>query len=483
MKEISFGVIDEGLEGVVTPGELGFTPTAVWNPSPTIYHNTDPWPLPKEMVIGPEITEETGSRFSPPPFAFVVEDDQHRALVAVRADAGWHRWNEMTFRVEPSKVTVKIDLEGKTPPKQALEHIHLHVFDGKPRESRHELLARGLSALYPQAFKPVAPPPEWWLKPIYCGWGDQVTISMYLEGVGPEPRAVNYCTQGLHERWIRRLDEAGVPFGTILIDHGWSPAGDWRPILTRWPDLKGFIRRQHERGRRVLLWLATWLWDGLADEYCTFVGDRKLCTDPTNPKYMELIAGWVRDLVGPDGYDADGFKIDQLNFCPSYRHPSGGAGFGTHFRYDKPHGPIRQHGDGWGIELLHRLQKQIYDAAKSVKPDALITSSTVHPYFHDTFDMVRLHDMALFTPDIFKAMRARADLARAALPGKPIDADNWIHSDYDMWLRYTCGSRAIGVPCIFFAERFMMDWHNEPATKPVAVADLRRIARAWSKGS
>jgi hypothetical protein len=303
---------------------------------------------------------------------------------------------------------------------------------------------------------------------------------MFLEGVGPEPRAVNYCTQGLYERWIRRLDEAGVPFGTILIDHGWSPAGDWRPLLTRWPDLKGFVRRQHDRGRRVLLWLATWLWDGLEDELCMFVGDRKLATDPTNPKYMERIAQWVRELVGPDGYDADGFKIDQLNFVPSYRHPTGGAGFGTHFRYDQPYGPIRQHGDGWGLELQYRLQKQIYDAAKSVKQDSLITSSTVHPYFHDTFDMIRLHDMALFTPDIFAAMKARADLARAALPGKLIDADNWIHSDYDMWVRYTCGSREIGVPCIFFAERFMMDWKNEPATKLVEMADLRRIARAWS---
>jgi len=266
MNEISFGVIEEGLERVVTPGEIGFTPTAVWNPSPTIHHNTDPWPLPKEMVIGPEITEETGSRFSPPPCAFVVEDGEHRALVAVGADPGWHRWNEMTFKVEGARIAVKIDLEGKTSPNEALGHIRLYVLDGKPGESRHALLARGLSALYPRAFEPVASPPEWWNKPIYCGWGDQVTISMYLEGVGPEPRAVNYCTQGLHERWINRLDKAGVPFGTILIDHGWSPAGDWRPILTRWPDLKGFIRRQHELGRRVLLWLATWLWDGLEDE-------------------------------------------------------------------------------------------------------------------------------------------------------------------------------------------------------------------------
>lgn len=479
MKNISLSVIEEGLEARLSPQELGFVPTAVWNPSPTIYHVTDPWPLPKEIVIGPEITEETGSRFSPPPFAFVVENTSQKALVAVSADAGWHRWNEMTIQAAPDRITVKLDLEGKTPPEQAVKHIRLHIIEGQKGESRHALLTRGLAATYPKAYEPAGPVPEWWLKPIYCGWGDQVTISMYLEGVGPEPRAVNYCTQGLYERWINRLQEANVPVGTILIDHGWSPAGVWKPMLTRWPDLKGFIRRQHEQGRKVMLWLATWLWDGLEDELCIFAGDRKLTADPTNPKYMERIARWTRELVGPDGYDADGFKIDQLSFCPSYRHPSGGAGFGTSFRFDKPQGPIRQHGDGWGMELLYQLQKHIHDNAKAVKPDTLISSSTVHPYFHDSIDMVRLHDMSQYTSDIFTAMKARADLAKSALPGKPIDADNWIHSDYDMWMRYTCGSRSIGVPCIFFAERFMLNWKKEPATKLIPMEDLQQIARAW----
>jgi hypothetical protein len=127
------------------------------------------------------------------------------------------------------------------------------------------------------------------------------------------------------------------------------------------------------------------------------------------------------------------------------------------------------------------LQKDIYRAAKDAKADALITSSTVHPYFHDTFDMVRLHDMGHVAPDIFAAMRARADLAHAALPGKPIDTDDWIHSDYEMWMRYTSGSGILGVPCIFYAERFMLDWSKEPATKLVPLRDLRRIAKAWAR--
>src|SRR5690606_4645592 len=135
--------------------------------------------------------------------------------------------------------------------------------------------------------------------------------------------------------------------------------------------------------------------------------------------------------------------------------------------------------DRWGCELLHAYQKLVYDAAKAAKPDALITSSTVHPYFADTFDMVRLHDMGSVPADIFATMRARADLARAALPGKPIDADNWVHSDYDMWRRYTAGSTALGVPCTLYAERFVLNWQQEPAARLIPLDDLRQIGNAW----
>ncbi|MCC7350558.1 MAG: hypothetical protein IT446_08325 [Phycisphaerales bacterium] len=483
MNEVQCIPMEEGLKWGLTVKEIGFTATAVWNPSPSMSHRTEPWPVPKEIVIGPKITQDSGSRFSPPPYAVVVENGEQKALVAIDADAGWHRWNDVTFMVDQSGVTVKLDLERQTPPGRALPHVRLRLFSGRQGETRHELLARGLSQAYPRAYKPLEPTPSWWSRPIYCGWGDQVTMSMHLEGPGPEPRAVAYCTQGLYERWIKRLEEAGVPIGTVLIDYGWSPAGVWQPDWIRWPDLRGFIRRQHEKGRRVLLWLATWLWDGLDDELCIFAGEHKLTADPTNPKYMARIAGWVDELISPRGYDADGFKIDQLAYCPSYRRPCGGKGFGGSFEFDQPQGDLRQYGEGAGVELLYRLQKQIFDAAKSAKPDALISSSTVHPYFHDTFDMVRLHDLGVFTADIFKTMRARADLSRAALPGKVIDADNWIHTDYDLWLRYTMGSRAIGVPCIFFAERFMLNWASNAARSTVLIPmeDLQRIAEAWKE--
>ncbi len=479
---LSLQPADQRLRSVLGPAELGLMPQAIWNPSPSVEHRTAPYALPVSLRIGIQGSPETGAKFSPPPYAVEVEGEGKRALVAVAAEPGWHRWNDLYVSAGQGRVTVEVDLEGMTDPAEAAGHVHLHVIAGRPEESRHALLARGLAQLYPAAYAQTPEAPAWWRRPIYCGWGDQVTMAMHLEGVGPERRAMAYCTQGLYERWINRLDEAGVPFGTIIIDHGWSPAGVWRPDLTRFPDLRGFIDRQHQRGRRVLLWLATWLWDGLEDELCVFAGEHKLTADPTNPAYLRRVQDWVHELISPDGYDADGFKIDQLGYCPSYRRPRGGPCFGHSQRWDQPQGALRMHGQGFGMELLHRLQKTIYDSAKGAKGDALVTSSTVHPYFHDTLDMVRLHDMGHVAPDIFEAMGARADLSRAALPGKLIDTDDWVHTDYDMWLRYTGGSGVIGVPCIFYAERFMLNWKQEPATKLVPIEDLKRIAAAWGNG-
>lgn len=471
------------LTAEVTAERLGFRIETVWNPSPSVQHRTDPYPVPKRLEMGLFGTEESGAKFSPPPYAVVVEGGGKQTLVAVAAEAGWHSWNQVQFATTAAAVSVSIDLEGHTVPAEAAAHVTVNLLSGEPGETRLALLTRGMRCLYPRAFAYAAPAavPAWWRRPIYCGWGDQVTVSMWLEGVGPEPRALAYCVQGLYERWIRRLEDAQVPVGTIIIDAGWSPAGVYEPDTERWPDLKGFIARQHAAGRRVLLWLATWLWDGLPDEWCIFADGVKLTADPTNPAYMGAVRDRVRRLLAPDGYDADGFKIDQLAYSPSERQPRGGPRFGLTQHYPAPREKMRPVGPGWGCELLWRLQREIYTAAKAAKPDALVTSSTVHPYFHDTLDMVRLHDMGYVAPDIFAAMQARADLRAATMPGKLVDTDDWIHSDYALWQSYTAGSGIIGVPCLFYAERFMLDWAKEPATKRVPLADLRRIARAWQR--
>jgi hypothetical protein len=287
----------------------------------------------------------------------------------------------------------------------------------------------------------------------------------------------------LYQRWIDRLDQAGVSFGTVTIDNGWSSGGVWKPYLNQWPDLRGFIDRQHQKKRRVLLWLGTFLTEDLPDEWCIFAEKTKMIADPTNRKYRAFLRDHVRRLLSSeeDGYNADGFKIDQLAYAPTENRPRGGEQFGRSFQLENPHPKMKLAGMSWGCEVLYLLQKEIYTAAKSVKPDALITSSTVHPYFYDSFDMVRLHDTETVNVDVFEAMKARADLSRAALPHAPIDTDDWVWGDYKKWMDYTMRSYKIGVPCIFYAERFVQSFQKQPTVLPIPIGDLRKIAQAWKK--
>ena len=481
-KKAMFTASKESLVVKLSPAELGLKPRRVWNPSPSNRHRTKPYDLPQSLSIGIYGNELTGAKFSPPPFAVVVEgDDGQSVLIAVAADAGWHRWNGVDFAVDDNGVRITIDLEGHTSPGEAISHVWVDLFAAEADESHHTLLARGLAAQYPGAGTDSASAPAWWRRPIYCGWGDQVATSLWMEGPGAEERALAYCIEGLYERWVRRLDEADVPFGTTTIDHGWAPAGSLVTDEIRWPDLKGFIAREHERGRKVLLWTATWLWDGLPDEWCVFVDGRKLVADPTNPDYLAYLREKVSHLLSPDGLNADGFKVDQLAYAPSQRHPRGGPRFGHTDYYDAASEPVRLHGDSWGTELLYAYQKTIYDAAKAAKPDALVTSSTVHPYFHDSFDMVRLHDTGPVVGDVIDAMRARADLAQAALPGKLIDTDDWVLGNYDRWMDYTMRSMSLGVPCIFYSERFVNGMTADPPTRDIPLEDLKNIAETWRR--
>lgn len=466
--------------------EIGFKPQEIWSPSPSIEHRTKPYRVPKQLKIGIRCSKEVSAKFSPPPFAVIVKTKDKKIFVGVRADKNWHQWNFVFFKVSKAGIEVKIDLEGHSDPVNVVKNIELIIVYGLNSESDHMLFKRGLALSYPEGRIHLQDKiPSWWLMPIYCGYGDQVGIMFELEGGNSsEARALAYCIQGLYERWINILDEENVPFGTIIIDAGWSPGGVWLPNKIQWPDLSGFIEKQHKKGRKILLWIATWYTEGLPDDWCIFAGNKKLVVDPENYSYISFLKESVHRLLSPAKgcYNADGFKIDQLSYVPTEREPIGGEHFGRPVIIGKTKERIDHKGLLWGCELLYKLQKEIYDAAKNAKKDCLITSSTVHPYFHDSFDMVRLHDVGVILPktDVLSAMKARAELANSALPSHPIDSDNWVHSYYDKWLDFTIKSNTIGVPCLFYSERFVC-FTPKPKVMPIKKKDLRLIATAWRK--
>ncbi len=463
----------------LSAAELGFAPSDAWYPAPTREHRADVHAVPKRFELGVFDTRDAGARLTPHPFVVVVGDGERRAAVVLKAEAGAHLFNFVDFEVDRGGVKALVDTEGHADEGWLAPRLKLVVVEGKGGEERMDLVARAMSQVYPVPSRQIL---NWWLRPIYCGWGDQVAISLYLEGAGPEPRALAYCIQGLYERWINRLAKHGVPVGTVIVDAGWSLAGVWTPDPVRWPDLRGFIKRQHEAGRKVLMWIPTWMREGLPDEWLVHAGETPMVADPTVEPYRRFLREHVERLLSPHGFDADGFKIDQLQYVPCERRPRVSEHFGRSKWLDGPHGRVSVKGSEWGLELLYLLQKDIYESAKKAKPDALVTSSTLHPMFHDTFDMMRLHDTGLFDGSVFDAMAARGRVSRAMLPHHPIDADDWVFAKYAEWVDYTSRSQAIGVPCIFYAERFVRSFKHEPATQPILGEDLERIGRAWREG-
>jgi len=320
------------------------------------------------------------------------------------------------------------------------------------RRHRDDLVARG-------AAPPVADreAPSWWSAPIFCGWGAQCNLARQ-NGV----RAADQATQRSYDRFLDHLEAEGLVPGTIVIDDKWQTAyGTNEPDPAKWPDLRRWIDGRHERGQHVLLWWKAWDAEGLPPELCVRNADgAPIAVDPTNPDTRAGLAEQVARMLGPDGLDADGLKIDFTARTPS------GAG-------------LRTHGPGWGIALLHDLLAVVHAAAKQAKPDALLITQTPHPAFVDVADMIRLNDMLRIDdgapfPPIVPQMRYRAEVVRAACPELLIDTDDWCAPSLAEWRAYLSEKRRLGVPSLYYADA--LDFTGE-AFEP---EDYEALRTAWS---
>jgi hypothetical protein len=153
--------------------------------------------------------------------------------------------------------------------------------------------------------------------------------------------------------------------------------------------------------------------------------------------------------------DADGFKIDFTARIPS--------GPGIHL-----------YGDIWGLELMKRYLEIIYNAAKQVKPDALIITHTPHPYLAEVLDMIRLNDINK-DKDIRAAMTHRAILVNIACPDAIIDTDNWPITNKSVWRDYLRLQPELGVPALYYAS------HIDSTLEPLEERDFKLIRQVWAK--
>jgi hypothetical protein len=434
-------------------GEL----TKLFCPNPA--HATGIRPIHEPATIGVTGDGEPGRHhwfFTPAPlyFAFAPEDESEWVDLGLCAPVEDLTFVEAAYAPRDGGFHLRLEYEGHTTVDGDFAAPALVLTPGVPdpyaglRRHRDDLAARG-----------AAPPvderetPDWWSEPMFCGWGAQFHL---FETTGLS--AMAQATQPNYDAFLARLEDEGVSPGTVVIDDKWQVAyGTNEPDETKWPDLRGWIAGQHERGRRVLLWWKAWDPEGLPPELCvrTPAGE-PVAVDPSNREAREAIAAQMARLIGPDGVDADGLKIDF-----TARTPSGGA--------------LEHAGGAWGIALLHELLAVVRDAVKAAKPDALLVTQTPHPAFVDVADMIRLNDMIGGHDSVVAQMRFRADVIRAACPELLVDTDDWRIPSLAAWREYLEIKPELGVPSLYYAT------HVDATGEAFSKADYHLLRSVWNR--
>lgn len=382
--------------------------------------------------------------------------------LAVDAPVSDMTFTQLAYVPADGGFALRLDYEGHTRVDGEFRTPAVVFTPGSP--DPYEALRRYRARLVSRGTVPAGPRhrrPDWWSAPMFCGWGAQ----------NHEARVTGRAAQALagqaeYDRYLAHLADQGIEPGTIVIDDKWQlQYGTCEPDPDKWPDLRGWIAARRERGQRVLLWWPAWLWEGLAEELCVRNPEGvPVALDPGNPVARKALEDGVARMLGdgPGGLGADGLKIDF-----TARTPSGAA--------------LTHHGPRWGIALLHQLLSTVYDAAKRVKPDALVITHTPHPGFADVTDMVRLNDMLRLDdpePDapIVPQMRHRAAVVAAACPDLLVDTDDWCVPDREQWRAYLAAKPDLGVPALYYSTH--IDRTGEPLG-PEDYAALRSAWRAW----
>ena len=316
---------------------------------------------------------------------------------------------------------------------------------------------------------------DWWSDPIFCGWHEQVALAQRssqetnlskraLEGGGLSSAV---CTQENHDKWLEILDNHNIKPGVIIIDAIWQIAHDMNNVdESKWPDLRSFVDKCHDRGQKVLLHLNCWSKKLSPDDECILMDGEPICTDPTNPKHVESFREQMRLMLSdePDCYNADGFKIDGTSLQP--------YGYG-----------MKTYGDKYGFELKRIQFKLMYDLAKAIKPDALVSTFAANPLFNDVSDVVRIGDMYSVKGDPGDSMRLRTRLIEIGMPDNLIDTDgNFRFSMRPDFIKLIHEQNECGIPCIYNAEKvFRSRTFNLPMHSKLTEEDYKQIAKAYAE--
>jgi hypothetical protein len=403
-------------------------------------------------LTGVPIPGRDGWFFTPSPFCFCFRTRAGWLSAGVEASPLENRFSDYQYQAGDRWFHFTLAYDGMTRVHGSYSLPMLSIYFADDPYDALKLHAEALRERNWAASSHPGQTPAWWREPIFCGWGAQSNLASKVEGWTPD-----FATQDNYNQFLAELDMHGINPGTVVIDDKWQQHyGENSVDPQKWPDMGGFVREQHERDRKVLLWLKFWDPDGLpADECITNAGGAIVAVDPTNPKFITRFTESIRYLLASESLNGDGFKVD--------------------FSARIPCGPgMRIHQDVWGLELMKTMLKLLYTTAKAVKPDALIITHTPHPYLAPYLDMIRLNDINR-GKDLIKAMVHRQKVARIACPDALIDTDNWPITNKADWLAYLDIQSDLGVPALYYSSE--IDATHEKLT----TADYARLRNQWKR--
>ena len=419
--------------------------------------------------------------FTPAPFCYALEGAENWLSMGIAASKG--QWNFSDYLYDGDGFGFSLVYDGHVAVNGRWQSPLMLCLTASDEYAAIERYCEALRALEFTPDQGRGPAQEWWREPIFCGWGEQVSQEVHHG----HPKAQAWATQSNYQGWLRSLEEQDLHPGTVVLDDKWQlHYGTNELDEAKWPDLPGFIAGQHDRGRRVLLWLKAWDPEGVPPEEC--IVDEKgqpVEVDPTNPAFRQRFNMQVHRMLAEWG--ADGFKVDFTHLIP--RGPSleqAGALRQRNLKAGEPYRlgsgeAVKSPAEGkWGLELLREWLLLLSEAAQSAKPGAVIIAHAANPYLADLVDILRLNDVAGL-PDpsasIVPDMWHRVRIARAASPYWLLDADNWPCSSREQLRDYITAQKdgRFGIPSLYHARR--LGWGK--VDQALSEEDYQAIRECW----
>ena len=423
-----------------------------------------------KVFIKPSENDSLGCQqwLSPPPFCYVLNDDNVNASIGIVAKEGEYNFLSFDYNgIDESFFT--LSYEGHTKVQNSFQTPKIRIgFDtGDVNVSVDEYIKwlRANNYLKKEADKDI---PSWWKEPIFCGWG-QMRYDYRMDHDKRENgtfiNVTNYCTEKIYTNYMEALENNNINPGTIIIDMGWAenPAL-YEPSKNRWFDVRGFIDRQHQLGRKVLLWYTPVVTQGLPIDACMTLNGRAVAPDPTSPKYKEIMKEQIKKMLSAeDGcLNADGFKIDFTQNTPSengvFRNYLNNFWALINTEDDKyiysslkeRTELIKTHGNKWGVEILKEYITVLYENMKEVKNDSVLITHTANPYFAEVVDILRLNDLQGECDNVLDIMKNRAIISKMCSRNWLIDTDNDLMFDKSKWRDYIQLQPQLGIPDTYY---------------------------------